>query len=365
MNRRRLLARWMALGVLVAGCSSETVGMWPAAPTQFMTTPGVAPAPSPTTPTDMERGAADAYTNALESPGFVDLGSLLQEQAQFAFDGRSTHGRERVLKAHEDMFGAFDERRFVTSRLWLTDSTRPLDSQAIEWTMTGVQARAFMGIAPTGRSVVIRGLTLLWTNDDGIISELHVYFDEAVVRAQLQRSPVELREGRTAQPSSVTVSDPAAVQKVAAPSPDGDARPVFERSGTPEESANVAVMRTMIQSLEDDKEAEFLSTMNEDVEVFTLDRAEPTRGKNAAREYFRTMRRSIRLLDTVIRNAWGVRTFAVTEYVVTGLERAPLPGVAFAEGRPIHARFVDIAEFKDGRIARISRYADPTSFASL
>jgi hypothetical protein len=342
MRWRELLVGPLLLSAPLPACSNETVGMWPAAPVHFQTAPLAASPSSPVTPTDEERGVADAYMTALASPGFAALGPIVDDEAQFAFGARNTHGRDRVQAAHDDVFGAFDDRHFVANRVWLTDSTRPLDSQAIEWTMTGVQARAYMGIPPSHKPVVIKGLTLLWTNDDGIISELHVYFDEEVVQAQVGGGS-------------------AALQKLAIPSVGNGASQVFERSGTQEEKGNIALVRTMIQSLEDDKESEFLATLDDDIELFTSDHAEAVHGKAGAREYFGTMRKSVRLLDTVIRNAWAVREFTVTEYVITGLQRAPLPRVTFAEGRALHARFVDVAEFAHGRMVRIWRYSDPAA----
>ena len=346
MNRLKSRAALVLLAGLVSACSSETVAMWPAPPVHFLTDPSVAATSSPTTPTDNERGLADAYMKALASPEFVELAPIIDEQARFAFGARNTHGRERVLKEHSDAFGAFDQRRFVTNRVWLTDSTRPLDSQALEWTMTGIQARSFLGLAPTHKPVVIRGLTLLWTSDSGIISDLHVYFDEELIRAQLGGGPADL-------------------QKVPTPLADAEAQQSYERSGAPQEAANVAVVRAMIQALEDNKESDFLSTMDDKVEVHTLDHAEPASGKMAARQYFQTMRGSIRHLDTVIQNAWGVGSFTVVEYALTGLQQAPLPRIPFAAGRPLHTQFVDIAELENGRMAHIWRYADPIAFASL
>jgi hypothetical protein len=343
MNRRDVVGR-LALGcALASACSSETVGMWPAPPVHWRHDLGPVATSSPVTPTDKERSLAEVYTRVLASPHFAELGPILDEQAQFSFGARNTHGRERVLKGHEDMFGAFDQRHFVTSRIWLTDSTHPLDSQAFEWTMTGVQARDWMGVAATLKPVVIKGVTLLWTSDNGIITELHVYFDEEVVKAQLGSGPSDL-------------------QKLPAPSPDPEPRRVFERSGTQDEGTNVATVRAMIQALEDDKETDFLSTMVDDVEVFTLDSAEAVRGKDAARAHFRTLRKSIRLLDTVIQNAWGVQSFVILEYAIAGLQLAPLRRIAFAANHPLHTQFVDIAEMHGGKIARIWRYADPVAF---
>jgi ketosteroid isomerase-like protein len=343
MNRRNLVGRSALLCALASACSSETVGMWPAAPVHWRHDVAPATTSSPVTPTDKERGVAEAYTTALASARFGDLGPILDEEVHFAFGARNTHGRGRVLKGHEDMFGAFDQRHFVTSRIWLTDSTHPLDSQAFEWAMTGVQAREWMGVAATNRPVVIKGLTLLWTNDDGIITELHVYFDEEVVKAQLGSGPADL-------------------QKLPAPSFDAGARQVLERSGTPEEATNAATARAMIQALEDNKEADFLATMADDVELFTLDSAEAVRGKDAARAHFRTLRKAIRLLDTVIQNAWGVQSFVILEYAIAGLQAAPLRRIAFAANHPLHTQFVEVAEFHNGKILHIWRYADPFAF---
>jgi ketosteroid isomerase-like protein len=306
----------------------------------------VAPTQSPVTPTGQERGLAEAYLKALAAPELDSLGSMLDEQAHFAFRGRTTHGRDRVLKGHAEMFGAFDQRQFAATRIWLTDSTHPLDSQAFEWTMTGVQARDYLGVPATHKPVVIKGLTLLWTTDSGIISDLHVYFDEEVVKAQLGVGPAEL-------------------QKLPVPSPDLSAGPqILERTGATEEASNAKVMRSMVQALEDNKESEFLALMADGVQFCTIDHAEPATGKKAASDYFRTMRRSIRLLDTVIENAWGVQSFVVAEYAVTGLQLAPFPRVPFTEGRPLHTQFADVAEIHDGRITRIWRYDDPLGFAA-
>ena len=212
--------------------------------------------------------------------------------------------------------------------------------------MTGIHARPFLGVAPTHKPVVIKGLTLLWTSDSGIISDLHVYFDEELIRAQLGGGPAEL-------------------QKLVTPLADSEAHQTYERSGAPQEATNVALARAMIQALEDGQETSFLATFDDKLEITSLDHAEPARGKIAARQYFQSMRSSIRHLDTVVQNAWGVGSFAVVEYAITGLQQAPLPRIPFAAGRPLHTQFVDIVEIKDGRMAHIWRYADPIAFASL
>lgn len=336
----------MMLCALAPACSSETVEMPPAAPVYWR--PADLATASPTTPTVKERAVADAYTKALASPGFGELGSLVDQDARLVFGARDTRGRGRVVKAHDDMFGAFDERHFVTSHIWLTDSTGLPNSQAFEWTMTGVQTRDWLGVSSTRKPVVIKGLTLLWTNDDGIISEIHLYLDEEVIKAQLGKGPADL-------------------QKLPAPTPPAGPPQISERNGTEEETASVALMRATLRALQNDNEASFLSTMADDVEVFTLDRAEPARGSDSARAYFRTTRKSIRQLDTAIQNVWGIGSFVIVEYSINGLQIAPLRRIPFrAESalHTLHTQFVDVAAIRDGKITRIWRYADPITFVS-
>lgn len=330
--RRHLPA--LFIGVLAA-CAAETVQRPPPPPVdwqslQVRSTPDAGTAKA----TEKERAAAELYLKALASPGFAQLGPMLDEDAHFASGLKDTRGRERVIRGHDELFGSFDERSFAASRLFRTDR-----AQALEWMMSGVQARAWVGIAATQKPVAIQGLTLLWTNDDGSISDVHVYFDEAVVKAQLGVGPPELRR----------LSPPRL--------PSGPLQ-VFEQGGTPEEALSVALVRAMLKALEDNQESAFLSTLASDVEVFTIDRAQPARGKDALERLFKTMRKAIGDLDTVVQNSWGVQQFAVVEYSIAGLQLAPLGRITFVPNRLFNARVVDIAEVRDGQIARIWRFDD-------
>jgi steroid delta-isomerase-like uncharacterized protein len=330
----------MAASALVPACASETVAMPPAAPVHWQA--AESRPPSPVVPTQRERAVAKGYAAALASPSFEKLGAMLSDDVHFLFGERDARGRERVVKSHQDLFGAFDNRQLTISRVWLTDSTQLLNSQAFEWTMTGIQARGWMGAAATGKSVVIRGLTLLWTDDDGVISEIHVYFDEEAVKA-------ELTGGQAPAPVAATAPQ------------------VLEYGGTKEEAANVAVARGALQALEDDKESAFVSSMSDDLDVVTPGTSETVRGKSGARSYFKSTRKSIRQLDTIVQNAWGVGSFVVVEYALAGLQTASSRrqgGSADGALHPLQVHYVDIAELRSGTIARIWRYADRNPFGA-
>ncbi len=324
----------VAASTRVAACASETVAMPPVAPTHWQA--AGSKAASPIVPTQRERAVAEAYAAAIADTSLAKLGPMLSDDVHFLFDERDTRGRERVVKSHHDLFGAFDNRQLTITRVWLTDSTQLVNSQAIEWTMTGTQSRGWMGLAATGKPAVIHGLALLWTDDDGVISEIHLYFDEKAVEA-------ELSGGQPAPPVA-----PSAPQ-------------VFEHQGTAEEAANVAVARGVLQALEDDNESGFVSSMADDLEVVMPGKLEAVHGKSGARGYFKSTRKGIRQLDTIVQNAWGVGSFVVVEYALAGLQTASSHGPGrSADGalHPLQVHSVDIVELRGGTISRIWRYAD-------
>jgi ketosteroid isomerase-like protein len=322
--------------VAVAACSNGPVARAPAPPVDWASFRHASPRAEPASaPTTEERDVADAYLATLMMPHFAQLASRLANDVRVSFSGsEGVSGRERAVRLHEILFGAFDDRRFVADRVLCT-----ADTQAVEWTMTGRQARDWMRVAPTGRSVEFNGVTVLWTKNDGTIAEAHVYFDVAAVKGQLGTGPKELE--LPFPPQAAT----------------GER---LEQVGTPVEMANVGVVRAQLDALEAKDEQAYLASMTDDVEIHTSERAAgPTRGKQAAKAYYRTLDHAIAQLDTTVRNAWGITTFVVVEYSIDGLQLAPLGSVPLMPDRVVGLHVVDVDEISGGRIERIWRYDNP------
>ena len=245
-------------------------------------------------------------------------------------------GRDDVVHAHEVLFGAFDSRSMSLVRSWRTAS-----AQALEWTLTGTQTRAWMGVAPTNKSVAIKGLTLLWTKDDGSITDVHVYFDVAVAKAQLGAGPKEL--------AGVPAPPPAAA----------GATEIFEQSGLPEEKEHVAATRSWLDALEGGGLAAYEAAVADDVAVVTAERPQPPRGKEEVRAYFKAMHKAIGQLDTTIDNDWGIGKFAIVEYEITGEQLGPLGWVPAHRNKVVRLHLVDVVEFRVGKIVNVWRYDNP------
>src|ERR1700722_19185996 len=194
MRRPRLLSALSSLllgGFLVGltACSSENAEAPPPAPVDwhaFEVPHGAIVAGAG--PTPKERAIAEAYVGILAAPDLAALTAHLAVGSRFAFPGMADgRGRESVLADHRALFGPFDKRTATMTRVLRSDS-----AQAVEWTLTGVQTKDWLGVAPTNKPVAFKALTLLFTNDAGPIADIHVYFDAALVKAQLGVGPKEL-----------------------------------------------------------------------------------------------------------------------------------------------------------------------------
>lgn len=336
--RAAACASLLAVTALVA-CTSETVAPPPAPPVNWHSFDAKPVDAGTSAPTDKERALAEAYVAALGSPSFAQLAPLVDDEAHFTFPGMDdAHGRDPVVHAHDVLLGAFDQRKFVATRVLRTAS-----EQTIEWTMTGVQARDWMRAPASQKPVVIDGVSLLWTKDDGSIADVHVYFDVAAVKAQVGAGPKGL------------VAFTPAVPPAAPPQ-------FVDQNGKDQD--NAGVVRAALDALENNESA-YLNTLTDDVEVHTLERPDPARGKDEAKAYYKAMHKAIAQLDTTVVNSWGVSTFAVVEYTIAGEQIAPLGWVPVQKDAVIRLHVVDVAELRDGRIARVWRYDCPSEIITL
>jgi len=324
-------------GLLLGACSSDNAASPPPAPVDWHAfdlprhfdagASGV---------TVSERQVAEQYAAALTSPGFAALGPKLDSDAHFQFPGSAdARARDGVVQAHEKLLGAFDKRAVVVSRVW-----RTANEQTVEWTLTGVQTKDWMGVAATQKPVVIRGISLLWTKDDGTITDVHVVFDTAVVKAQLGTGPKELLG---APPPAVPSGAPQ----------------VFDQASTPEEAGNVAIVRSWLDALEGNSDAAYVAPLTDDVAVEAVERQQQQHGKDEVRAYFKAMHKAIGQLDTTVDNTWGIGQFVVVEYTIAGEQIGPLSWVPAQRDKVFRLDMVSIAELSGGKIAHVWRYDNP------
>lgn len=329
----------LAAQAWLTSCSSDSVGPPPPAPIDWRAFDVQRPRPAaPAAPTAKEREVAEAYARAIGSIHLRDLGPLLEQAAQSSFPGMpDAHGRDAVVAMHEQLFGALSERQIALTRVWRTDS-----SQVLEWVGSGVSSGGVQPVAPvagplTNAPVTFRGVTILRTRDDGTIRDVHVCFDTATIQAELGAGPTQLR----------SLSPP--------PWPTGAVQ-IFDQSGGPEETRNVAVVRASLDAIDALDEAAYVGSFADDAQVSTPESAQPMRGKDGQIAYFKALHRQIAELDTRIADIWGVASFVAVEYAINGEQIAPLGWVALVRDRVVRLHVIDIVEVHDGRIGHIWRY---------
>jgi hypothetical protein len=337
------------MGLLLGACSTETVSPPPKPPIGSLE-PVAAVDAGPDIVTEKEKALPDLYVKALTAPApdggtpFAQLAPLLNaDLAQFSFPGLPPANEPAaIVAAFDKLFGAFDGRKLALSRVWRTPN-----EQTLEWTMTGTQAREWMGVAATQKPVAFKGVTLMWTKDDGSIIDIHVYFDVALLKAQLSGvGPKEL---------------------LAVPSPTPPAGPpqFFQQTstGSADEAHEVAVVKGSLDALENNKEADYVASFADDIVIETQERTEPARGKDAVKAYYRGMHKAIGQLDTTVNNAWGVAQFAIVEYSIAGEQLGPLGWIPAQRDQVIRFESVDVCEIANGKIAHVWRYGNPAQMA--
>lgn len=329
------LAVTFVAGGLVLGCSRDAVRPPPPAPVDwhsFAARPRGDAAAAPAPNVDA-RTLAERYAAALAAPDFGQLARDLDPDAHFFFPGiQDVHGREAVLRAHELVFGAFSERRTALRRVLRTTSV-----QLLQWTLAGVQTSDWFDATAADRSAVFDGLTVLSTHDGGNISDVHVYFDVASVKAQLGSAPTGLH-----------VRSPA-------PWPTGPAQ-VLDQNGSSDEMQNTAVVRGWLDALESIDRTAYLASLAKEVEVRIPEKAEPELGKEAAATYFDAIHRQLAELDTQIDGIWAVGDFVGCEYSISGQQIAPIGWVPLVRDRVVRLEIADVVELHDGRITHVWRY---------
>jgi predicted ester cyclase len=279
-------------------------------------------------PLERDRDSAEAFGRALGESDTKSLSMLLDPDVDFSFPGMtSATDRPGTLQAIGDLFGAFTARTFASSRAWQIG-----EAAIVEWTMTGSQTGAFMGAAPTQKPVSFRGLTLLWFNLNGLINEVHIYFDCGAVLAGLGSAPnPTIQAGPAPAPAASVVLTLA--------------------GGTPEEKASVAVVNASWDALEAKSEAGYLAPIADDIEVTRLDRASPERGKEERKKYFRWVVSGVSSLSQTPLNAWGAGNYVIEEYTITGVHSGKLIPTP-PSGHALRLHYVDIDEMQSGKIAR-------------
>ncbi len=279
-----------------------------------------------------ERESVAAILAGYAEDDFKTALPRLDPEGNLSFPGLSeATDRDGDVKALGELFGAFSGRRFLAGRSWLA-----ANAVITEWTMTGTHHHAWMGLAATERPVTIRGLGLFWFDTKGLVSDTHLFFDVGATLVALGGVAPKGVEAPAVVPSETTV--------VAA-------------TGAEAERQNLAIVNASWDALEAKSEAGYLAPFTDETDLVRLDRAAPEHGKADRRKYFKWATTGIGSLAQTPLNAWGVGSFVIEEYSLTGVHSGKLTD-APASGHALRLHFVDVDELRDGKVVRTWTYGN-------
>jgi len=280
------------------------------------------------TPEEVQQAERDSAAAVLKGYGEDDLKSSLPKldpEGNLSFPGLSeATDRDAAVKVLAELFGPFSGRVFSIGRIW-----QPPHVVVAEWAMTGTQSKDWMGVKPTQKQVTIQGLALYWFDQNGLVSDSHLFFDVGATLVQLGAGP----KGIESPPATPLATG------------------VFTATGADSEKQNLALVNHSWDAFEAKKEADYLAPIADDIEVFRLDRAASDKGKADRKKFFKWAAAGIGSLSQTPLNDWGVGSFVVEEYTLTGVHSGKLTGAA-PSGHALRLHYVDIDELKDGKIVR-------------
>ena len=213
------------------------------------------------------------------------------------------------------------------------------DVMIVEWVGTGTDTGGFLEDKPTGKKVGWRGISILWFDDDGLVRREHNVLDPLTIMGQLGRGD-------------------AATRKVRAPlQPSSSATVFVVAKGSPEEQKNLEAAKGMYPLVTKKDEKSLLAMLTDDVVHADLTQPDDVKGKDGVKKELGGWLKAFPDLEMTATQGWAFGDIVVTEVATTGTFKGPL-GALKPNGKKATTHGVDVIELKDGKIARLTSYAN-------
>jgi len=226
-------------------------------------------------------------------------------------------GRDGIGDRMQLLLTSFPDFRFSFDTVWQRGNV-----VAVTWRWTGTDTGGFLGKKPTGRKAGVQGASVAFFNDDGLVREIHVYEDGDTLVGQLD-----------AKAGAASVRPPPA-----------DSTAAMEVITAGPGDAGLDVAGSFYQALEDDKDAQVLALLREDATADDFRMSPRTaRGPGEWKALLKSWRGALgSFKELPLMNQLVVGDYVISERVANGAQR----------GREVSVHSVDIAQMKDGKIAR-------------
>jgi predicted ester cyclase len=189
--RIQLLAALVILAPAFAACGGEEppppqapppppVASTPPPPASTAETPPPAP-PKPTMADLMPvtlKSIGDAF-NAHDSQKFAANFTTDAVHTDVGFG--DSHGRDEIAKGLQAFFDASSDAKGAAAHTWAKGNTA-----AVDWVVAGTMTGDFMGMKASKKPIGHHSLIISTLNDDGLVTQAHVYGDGPGMMAQMK-----------------------------------------------------------------------------------------------------------------------------------------------------------------------------------
>jgi steroid delta-isomerase-like uncharacterized protein len=327
----------IAVGFVLSACGGgEDAAKPPQAPQTPVATaptptetaaPAPAPAPAPQKSlAELQKETMQGLGQAMNARDAKKIASFYTESAVMKHPGApDVNGRDAIAAHWQKMFDAFSNTKGGVSRVWMKG-----DVVVTEWAWTGKNTGELMGMKATEKDVGMTGVSVAWFSPEGLIKEEHAYSDGGTMMSQLGVSK------QKARPIPTVPSGPPQV---------------FSSNNAADEAKNVEAANKMFAAFEKKSEADFVAGADDKLEWDDMTQPETSKGKEAAKKYFKAMTAAFPDAKTTTTNVWGVGDFVIAEGTFSGTHKGPLFGIP-ATQKPVTMHALDIIQFKDGKVVK-------------
>lgn len=278
--------------------------------------------------TDATKAVADA-TNAHDAKKFA---SLYAETATVTVYGAGElNGRTAIEADEQRYFAAFSDLKFGVGRVFANEKD---NMAAAEWVITGTQSADFSGVKSQSKKIGVKGISVVWFDDTGLVMKEHRYSDMMTLMGQASgqrdvRAPAEL---------------PAAME-------------VHAAKGTADEAKAIESTKAVYAALEDKKVNDVIAFVTDDSTLDDYSMPAPFKGKRGIASYFGLLVTAFPDLHQT-----AALMFAADDLVVADLE---LKGTHKGRFGPIpatrkHVDFhgIEVFQWKDGKLLQGVTYVN-------
>jgi len=249
------------------------------------------------------------------------------------------HKKDDIQKNLEGLFKGFPDVKLTPTRTYMKGNTA-----VIEGVMTGTHTGEFMGHAATSKKIGHRYLSVLWFNDQGLISKEHLYHDHAAMLGHLGHGDPKLKHRDIEAIPTMTLEQ-------------------ISPGDNAVEAKNTETVKAFLGSFEKKDDKAYAAALADDITHADYTRPEDAKGKDAAKKAFGELVKTFPDVKMTPTNIMAIGDHVIAEVEMSGTMKGDLGSVK-PSGKSGTAHVVEVFRFKDGKIAWAGRWGSRAEFAT-